>query len=111
MVAWGLSVLVASGQAAELVGDPQAAKNKISMCIGCHSIAGYRASFPEVYHVPMLGGQNAKYLESALKAYQTGERKHPTMRSIAASLSDQDIADLAAYYFLQTRETQSNQQK
>ena len=84
--------------AADVVGDPKAAEKKVSMCIGCHGIPGYKASFPEVYQVPMLGGQQAKYIENALKAYQKGERKHPTMRGIATSLSDQDIADLAAYY-------------
>ena len=71
---------------------------KAAMCIGCHGIPGYKMAFPHVYHVPLIAGQNAKYIESALKAYQSGERKHPTMRSIASSLSDKDISDLAAYY-------------
>ncbi len=84
--------------AADLVGNAKAAENKVAMCIGCHGIPGYKATFPEVYQVPKLGGQSAKYLESALKAYQKGERKHPSMRGIAESLSEQDIADLAAYY-------------
>lgn len=93
-----LASVVQVASAAEIVGDAKAAKNKVAMCIGCHAIPGYKASFPEVYQVPKLGGQNAKYIESALKAYQKGDRKHPTMRGIAGSLSDQDIADLAAYY-------------
>lgn len=84
--------------AADIVGNAKAANNKVAMCIGCHGIPGYKASFPEVYQVPMIGGQSAKYIENALKAYQKGERKHPTMRGIAASLSDQDMADVAAYY-------------
>ena len=46
----------------------------------------------------MIGGQSAKYIESALKAYQKGERKFPTMIATARALSDQDIADVAAYY-------------
>jgi cytochrome c553 len=46
----------------------------------------------------MIGAQSAKYIESALHAYKKGERKHPSMRGIAAGLSDQDIADVAAYY-------------
>jgi cytochrome c553 len=46
----------------------------------------------------MLGGQSEKYIENALKAYQKGERKHPSMQGIAGSLSDKDIAELAAYY-------------
>ena len=52
--------------AADAVGNPKAAENKVAMCIGCHGIPGYKASFPEVYQVPMLGGQSAKYLENAL---------------------------------------------
>jgi cytochrome c553 len=51
-----------------------------------------------VYQVPMLGGQSDKYLQSALNAYKKGDRKHPSMRGVAEGLSDQDIADLSAYY-------------
>jgi cytochrome c553 len=87
-----------SALAADVVGNAKAGQSKNALCIGCHGIEGYRASFPAVYSVPMIAGQNAKYLENALKAYKTGERKHPTMRSIAVSLSEQDMADLAAYY-------------
>lgn len=79
-------------------GNAEAARNKISMCIGCHGIPGYKASFPSVYSVPMISGQSPKYLENALMAYKKGDRSHPTMRGIAASLSDQDMADLAAFY-------------
>lgn len=90
---------VASGvAAADLVGNPQAAANKNAMCIGCHGIPGYRTAYPDVYQVPMIGGQSQKYLENALHAYQKGERKHPSMVGVAKGLSDQDIADLAAYY-------------
>jgi cytochrome c553 len=89
--------------AAEVVGNAQNAKAKIEMCIGCHGIPGYKATFPEVYQVPMIGGQSAKYIESALQAYKKGDRKHPSMKGIAASLSDQDIADVAAFYSQQTR--------
>ncbi|MGV7209450.1 c-type cytochrome [Oxalobacteraceae bacterium A2-2] len=84
--------------AADIVGNAKAAPAKVEMCIGCHGIPGYKATFPEVYQVPMIGGQSAKYIENALKAYQKGERKHPSMKGIASSLSDQDIADIAAYY-------------
>jgi len=84
--------------AADVKGDVNAAKNKVAMCVGCHGIPGYKASFPEVYRVPMLGGQSEKYIAAALNAYKKGERKHPTMVGIAAGLSDQDIADVAAYY-------------
>jgi len=85
-------------QAQQVPGDAQAGKQKIAMCIGCHGIPGYQASFPEVHKVPMISGQSAKYISAALLAYQKGERKHPTMRGIAESLTDKDIADLSAYY-------------
>jgi cytochrome c553 len=87
-----------SAQAQEIKGDAKAGEKKIAMCIGCHGIKGYQASFPEIYKVPMISGQGAKYIVAALTAYKQGERKHPTMRGIADSLSDQDMADLAAYY-------------
>ncbi|MGE4050758.1 MAG: cytochrome c, partial [Piscinibacter sp.] len=59
---------------------------------------GYQASFPEIHKVPMISGQSGKYIVAALNAYKKGERKHPTMRGIAASLTDQDMADLGAFY-------------
>ena len=86
---------VASGP---VVGDIASGRNKNSMCIGCHGIPGYKASFPEVYAVPMIAGQNEQYLVVALRAYATGERTHPTMTAISSTLSEQDMADLAAYY-------------
>ncbi len=86
------------GLAQTVTGDPKAGESKNAMCIGCHAIPGYKASFPAVYSVPMIGGQGEKYIESALNEYKKGARKHPTMRAIAGSLSDQDIADLATYY-------------
>jgi cytochrome c553 len=79
-------------------GDAAAGAKKAAMCNGCHSIPGYQASFPEVYKVPKIAGQGSKYLVSALMSYRKGDRKHPTMRAIAGSLSDQDMADLAAYF-------------
>ena len=91
-----LPLLAAPLHAAE--GDAAAGKNKTAMCAGCHGIPGFRTAYPETYHVPKLGGQNAGYIISALKAYKAGERQHPTMKAIAASLSEQDMADLAAYY-------------
>jgi cytochrome c553 len=69
-----------------------------SMCIGCHGIVGYQNSFPEIHRVPKISGQNAKYIAAALAAYKKGDRKHPTMRGIAGSLSEQQMADLAAFY-------------
>ena len=79
-------------------GDAAKGASKAAMCIGCHGIVGYQASFPQVYKVPMIAGQGAKYIASALTAYQKGDRKHPTMRGIAAPLTEQDMADLGAFY-------------
>jgi cytochrome c553 len=79
-------------------GDPAAGKNKTAMCSGCHGIAGFRTVYPETYHVPKLGGQSAGYIVNSLKAYKSGDRSHPSMTAIAASLNEQDMADLAAYY-------------
>ena len=71
---------------------------KTATCFGCHGIRGYQSSFPEVYKVPLISGQSAQYIAAALTEYKNGDRKHPTMRSVATSLSDQDIKDIAVYY-------------
>ena len=97
LVAAGFVALGASVQQAPQ-GNADAGKNKVFQCQGCHGIEGWRTAFPEVYHVPKIAGQHPTYFVSALKAYKSGERKHPSMRGIAASLSDKDMADLAAYY-------------
>ena len=89
---------VSSAAAQGLTADVAAGEKKIAMCLGCHGIEGYRSSFPEIYRVPMISGQGAGYIVSALTAYKAGHRKHPTMRGIAIGLSEQDIVDLSAYY-------------
>ena len=92
-------VLAAAGFATSASAqDAKAGEKKAAMCIGCHGIPGYQASFPEIHKVPMISGQSAKYIVGALAAYKKGERKHPTMKAIAGSLSDQDMADLGAFY-------------
>lgn len=99
LAAAAAAVLMAAGggvQAAD--GNAEAGKKKTQMCAGCHGIPGFRTAYPEVFSVPKLGGQSAGYIVSALKAYKSGERNHPSMRGIAGSLSEQDMADLAAYY-------------
>jgi cytochrome c553 len=88
----------ASPVAAQGQPSAEAGRNKSSMCAGCHNIPGYKTAFPSVYSVPKLDGQHAAYIVSALRAYKSGERQHPSMRAIAASLNDQDMADLAAFY-------------
>ena len=98
LFALAVASVTAISHAQEAKGDVEAGKQKIAMCIGCHGIPGYQASFPEVHKVPMISGQSGKYIAAALVAYQKGERKHPTMRGISESLSEQDIADVSAYY-------------
>lgn len=95
----------------EVKGSAAAGNAKVWLCVGCHSIPEYRADYPLVYKVPMLGGQNAAYIASALAAYKKGERKHPTMRAIAGSLSDQDMADLGEYYAAQNASSPNNSLK
>ena len=87
-----------SAFAQDAKGDARVGERKIAMCVGCHGIPGYQASFPEVYKVPKISGQSAKYIVAALTAYKQGDRKHPSMRGIAESLTNQDMADVAAYY-------------
>ena len=89
---------LAISQAAAPIGNAAAGQQKTEMCVGCHGIEGWRTAYPEVYKVPKLGGQHGAYIVKALQEYRAKERSHPSMRAIAATLSDQDIADLAAYY-------------
>ncbi len=98
-----LALATAFGAFAAQAQDVKAGETKIAMCIGCHGIVGYQASFPEIHKVPMIAGQNAKYIVSALTAYAKGDRKHPTMRGIAGSLSEQDMNDVAAFYEQQAK--------
>ncbi len=93
--------LVPLAQAQGLEGNAAKGARINDTCIGCHGIPGYQASFPEVHRVPAIAGQNPQYIVAALNAYRKGERKQGSMRAIAGSLSDQDIADLAAFYAAQ----------
>ncbi|MCI3205745.1 MULTISPECIES: cytochrome c [Pandoraea] len=110
-LALGSTSLMSAAHAAELKPDLDAAKSKVAMCIGCHGIPDYRTAFPEVYRVPRIGGQNAKYIENALNEYKKGDRKFSTMHAIAQTLSDQDIVNIAAYYAAQTASSPVNPQK
>ncbi|TMH14604.1 MAG: cytochrome c [Betaproteobacteria bacterium] len=98
---------LAWAQGTPSAGDAAAGSQKTQMCVGCHGIPGWRTAFPEVYKVPKLGGQHEAYLAKALQQYRSGARSHPSMRAIATSLSDKDIADLAAYYAGATAKTAS----
>ncbi|WP_447747078.1 c-type cytochrome [Variovorax boronicumulans] len=98
MFALAVACVTVSAQAQQVTGKAQDGAKKVQMCVGCHGIIGYQASFPEIHKVPMIAGQSATYISAALTAYKGGDRKHPTMRAIADSLTEQDIADLSAYY-------------
>ena len=93
---------------ADVVGNAKAGQDKVAMCIGCHGIPDYRTAYPEVYHVPILGGQNAQYIMNALLGYKKGDRHFETMHAIVSSLTEQDIADIAAYYASQTAASKDN---
>jgi cytochrome c553 len=82
--------------AATLTGNPEAGRQLVYTCQGCHGITGYKNAYPN-YKVPMIGGQSAEYLSQALHEYREGKRKHPTMQAQAQSFSDQDIADITAF--------------
>lgn len=96
-----LFAVTTAAQAQGVTGSAEAGQKKAEMCIGCHGIKGYQNSFPEIHKVPKISGQSDKYIVSALTAYKKGDRKHPSMRGIAGSLSEQDMADLAAFYAAQ----------
>jgi cytochrome c553 len=94
---WGLIALAAVlSLPAWAEGNAEAGMEKANTCMGCHGIPGYNNVYP-TYRVPEIGGQQQKYLEAALKAYRDGDRPHATMHAQASNLSDQDIADIAAY--------------
>jgi cytochrome c553 len=100
-LAAALTALACAGTARAqdvVAGNPAHGALKVQMCQGCHGIEGWRTAFPEVYKVPRIAGQHEAYIVKALHEYKAGERSHPSMRAIAASLSDQDMADVAAYY-------------
>jgi cytochrome c553 len=89
------ALAVSSVQAFE--GDPAQGRIKAETCLGCHAIPSYTNTYP-TYHVPKVGGQNEAYIISALIAYRKGNREHGTMHNNALGLSDQDIADIAAFF-------------
>ena len=78
-------------------GNIETGKVKAETCLGCHGVASYTNVYP-TYSVPLLGGQHAEYIVAALKGYKSGERSHRTMQAHAAGLSDEDMADIGAYF-------------
>jgi cytochrome c553 len=91
-----IQVLSAAGltAGAAAAGDPQLGKTKAAMCAVCHGLDGL-AKNPDA---PNLAGDNANYLIKQLDAFKSGARQDPQMSIIASGLSDEDIANLAAWY-------------
>lgn len=90
LVLFALALLSGTAQA----GNPELGRTKSAPCAACHGEDG-RGIAP---NFPVLAGQYADYLVHALKQYRSGERDNALMTPMAAGLSDDDIADLAAYY-------------
>jgi len=91
------ALVLGTVQPAIAAGDAEAGAKKAHTCLGCHGVEHYVNTYP-TYHVPRVAGQHEGYLVSALQAYRNKMRAHPTMQANAANLTDQDIADIAAYF-------------
>lgn len=91
-----LAAMLSAPVALAAEGNAEAGRVKANTCMGCHGIPKYNNVYP-TYRVPMVAGQSAEYIAAALQEYKNGNRPHATMRAQAASLSDQDIADIAAF--------------
>jgi cytochrome c553 len=92
----GTSVALLASLTVQAAGDAEAGRKKADICAGCHGIPGWRNAYP-AYSVPKLGGQHAEYIISALQEYKSGARNHPPMQGSADSLTEQDMADIAAF--------------
>lgn len=90
-------LMAALTNVAHAAGDAAAGEGKAYTCLGCHGVEHYVNVYP-TYKVPRVAGQHEAYLVAALQAYRDKTRSHPTMQANAANLSDQDIADIAAYF-------------
>ncbi|WP_195820070.1 c-type cytochrome [Roseobacter sp. MH60115] len=88
------ALLCAGPLAAELVGDRDAGRKISGQCRTCHGADGF-ATIPIAPHI---GGEPESYLRAQLTAFRDGTREHEMMTIVAANLSDQQIADLAAWY-------------
>ena len=88
--------LAQEAQPAPQAADAHHGKAVSYTCLGCHGIEGYKNAYP-MYSVPELRGQNPDYLVIALHGYRDGDRSHITMHSQTESLSEQDMADVAAF--------------
>lgn len=89
-----LALLSVTSVSAVAAGDPVAGKEKSQICASCHGADGNSV----MGDWPKLAGQGAKYIETQLAAFKSGDRKNDLMAPMAANLSEQDMADLAAYF-------------
>ena len=71
--------------------------NETTACLGCHGSKNYKNVYP-TYNVPKICGQNAQYILDALAGYANGDRPHETMHAQAATLSEKDLQDIAAFF-------------
>lgn len=85
-----------SVNAQTIVPNLEDGRIKAYTCTGCHGIEGWRNSYPS-FRVPRIKGQHYEYLVQALTDYRAGTRRHTTMQAQGEAMSDQDIADIAAY--------------
>jgi len=97
LTAAALLIVILAPSLARAEGDPERGRKLAYTCHGCHGIENYKNAYPN-YSVPKLGGQHAAYLIAALNEYDAKARWHPTMRGMAATLTDQDKADIAAFF-------------
>jgi cytochrome c553 len=94
VTAWAAVFAGTVGCPALQAADAAAGRQKAAMCQTCHGIDGV-GKLPDVPHI---AGENTEYLVSQLDAFRSGKRQHEQMSIIASGLSDEDIADLAAWY-------------
>jgi cytochrome c553 len=97
MVFVALAAMLSQAVSAQDEGDPERGRDVAYTCFGCHGIPQYKNVYP-TYTVPKLGGQTYGYIVSALQAYRSGDRQHPTMVAQVNTLSEKDIRDIAAYF-------------
>ena len=92
-----LPAFAASPAPAQATANAAMGRTLATTCTFCHGIKDYTVPYPTM-HVPLVGGQHAAYIIAALKEYAKGDRDFPTMHAQAASLTDQQIRDIAAWF-------------
>lgn len=96
VLATAVALSLALAAPARADGDAERGKQLSYTCYGCHGIANYKNAYP-TYSVPKLERQYPEYLAIALAGYKSGERGHSTMHAQAATMSQQDMEDIAVF--------------